>query len=39
MDERCAWHPADVVDYLARTRGHVGARNAQQQFPTEFGKE
>ena len=33
------WHPADVVDYLARTRGHGGARNAQQQFPTEFGKE
>ena len=33
------WHPADVVDYLARTRGRVGAQAVQQQFPSEFAKE
>ncbi len=33
------WHPADVVDYLAKTRGRVGAQAAQRQFPAELGKE
>ncbi len=27
------WHPADLVDYLKRTRGHVGARAALKDFP------
>jgi predicted DNA-binding transcriptional regulator AlpA len=32
------WHPADVMDYLSRTRGQVGARAVQQQFPNAIGK-
>jgi predicted DNA-binding transcriptional regulator AlpA len=33
------WHPADLVDYLARTRGRVSAAEVQRQFPAELGKE
>ena len=33
------WHPADVVDYLKATRGHVGAQAVVKAFPTVAGKE
>jgi predicted DNA-binding transcriptional regulator AlpA len=33
------WHPADVVDYLAKTRGRVGAQAVQRQFPNELGTQ
>ena len=33
------WHPADLVDYLKRTRGHVGAQAALQTLPGEIAKE
>ncbi len=27
------WHPADLADYLKRTRGHVGAAAALRDLP------
>jgi len=27
------WHPADLVDYLKRTRGYVGAAAALKEVP------
>jgi excisionase family DNA binding protein len=33
------WHPADVVNYLARTRGRCATRAVQQQYPAELGQE
>jgi predicted DNA-binding transcriptional regulator AlpA len=32
------WHPADLVDYLKRTRGHVGAAAALKDFPNSAAK-
>ena len=32
------WHPADLADYLKRTRGHVGAQAALQALPNDSSK-
>jgi predicted DNA-binding transcriptional regulator AlpA len=33
------WHPADVVDYLKRTRGQAAARAALPEFAHDGGPE
>jgi hypothetical protein len=32
-------HPADLVDYLKRTRGQVTARAALHEFPNDGGPQ
>jgi len=31
------WHPADVIDYLQQTRGHVATEKALRELPEQRG--